>query len=250
MKKNINHAEFSLAKRALTPIVPKVLLVDDDIELTELLGSYLERDGFGVHVAHNAQTGIDCALNGDFDIAVLDLMMPGDKSGFDALREIRSANALPLIMLTAKGDDVDRIIGLEGGADDYIAKPCTSRELVARIRAVLRRTNSSFAPVIPSDSIALNGLALCPPARSATFNGQDLKLTSTEFSLLLILAKNVGMVVDKATLSQGALGRHSSRYDRSIDVHISNIRRKLEVLSEGSVRIETIFGSGYQLLRR
>lgn len=249
MKKNINQAEFCAAKGALIPIVPKVLLVDDDIELTELLGSYLERDGFGVHAVHNAQAGIDCALNGDFDIAVLDLMMPGDKSGFDALKEIRSASALPVIMLTAKGDDVDRIIGLEGGADDYIAKPCTSRELVARIRAVLRRTNSSFAAVPPSESIVLNGLALCPPARSATFNGQDLKLTSTEFSLLLILAKHVGIVVDKAKLSQGALGRHSSRYDRSIDVHISNIRRKLELLSEGSVRIETIFGSGYQLLR-
>ncbi len=231
-------------------MVPKVLLVDDDVELTELLGRYLERDGFAVSAVHNAQAGIDSALKGGFDIAVLDLMMPGDKSGLDALKEIRGAGTLPLIMLTAKGDDVDRIIGLEKGADDYIAKPCTSRELVARIRAVLRRTNSSFAAAIPSESIAINGLILCPAARSATFNGAALKLTSTEFSLLLILAKNVGLVVDKTKLSQGALGRNSSRYDRSIDVHVSSIRRKLEVLSEGSVRIETIFGRGYQLLRR
>lgn len=250
MKKNTYQAEFSDAKASLGSKLPKVLLVDDDVELTELLRSYLERDGFEVHAVHNAQAGIDAALKNGFDIAVLDLMMPGDKSGLDALKEIREASALPLIMLTAKGDDVDRIIGLEKGADDYIPKPCTSRELVARIRAVLRRATGSFASAAPLDSVIINGLALCSAARSATLNGQALKLTSTEFSLLLVLAKNVGAVVDKTQLSQGALGRQSSRYDRSIDVHISSIRRKLGALSGGSVEIETIFGRGYQLLRR
>ncbi|MBU3641978.1 response regulator transcription factor [Polynucleobacter sp. Fuers-14] len=250
MKKNINQAGLSPADAPLSSIAPRVLLVDDDVELTELLGSYLERDGFAVHAVHNAQAGIDSALNGCFDIAVLDFMMPRSKSGLDALNEIRGASALPLIMLTGKGDDVDRIIGLEKGADDYITKPCTSRELAARIRAVLRRTNSSFATTTPFDDIIVNGLVLRSAARSVTLNGRVIRLTSTEYSLLLILAKNVGGVVDKTKLSQGALGRHPSRYDRSIDVHISSIRRKLEVFDEGSVHIETIFGRGYQLLRR
>lgn len=250
MEKNINQVGLSPADAPLSLMAPKVLLVDDDVELTELLGSYLERDGFTVYAVHNAQAGIDLALRGSFDIAVLDLMMPGSKSGLDALNEIRGVSALPLIMLTGKGDDVDRIIGLEKGADDYIAKPCTSRELAARIRAVLRRANSSFSAITTLGNIVVNGLVLCSAARSATFNGQVLKLTSTEFSLLLILSKNVGVVVDKSKLSQGALGRQTSRYDRSIDVHISSIRRKLEVISEGSMQIETIFGRGYQLLRR
>jgi len=250
MKKKINQAKFFVANTSSSSIAPKVLLVDDDVDLTELLGDYLKQDGFAVTAVHNAQAGIDLALQGYFDIAVLDLMIPGDKNGADALKEIRGAGSMPLIVFTAKGDDIDRIIGLEQGADDYIPKPCTSRELAARIRAVLRRNNGGIGVVGGSDDVVINGLSLSSASRSAAWNGQIFKLTSTEFSLLLILAKNVGVMVDKSILSQEVLGRPASRYDRCIDVHISSIRRKLDLASGSSMRIETVFGRGYQLLRR
>ena len=225
----------------------KVLLVDDDVELSEMLRVYLEREGFEVKVVHDGEIGIAEALHGHHDIAVLDVMMPG-KSGIDVLVQIRAHGAMPVLMLTAKGDDADRIVGLELGADDYVAKPCTPRELTARIRAILRR--SSAAESNPSLSpITVDALIIWPEQRRAELAGKPLELTSTEFNLLEVLARSAGHVVSKADLSEHALGRPLARFDRSIDVHISSIRRKLEPLPDGRSRIQAVFNKGYQFIR-
>ena len=225
---------------------PSVLLVDDDAELLELLRDYLERDGFSVACAGDGIAGVKAALSGRHDIAVLDVMMPG-LSGLQALEQIRASSNLPIIMLTARGDDADRIIGLEFGADDYVPKPCTSRELAARLRAVLKRTGNATQH---DNQRALHASAVVvhPAQRRATLAGQPLALTSTEFSLLEVLARHAGQPVNKETLSQQALGRALSRFDRSIDVHISSIRHKLGKLADGRSRIQTVIRKGYLLV--
>jgi len=225
----------------------KVLLVDDDVELSGMLRVYLERDGFEVKVVHDGETGIAEALHGHYDIAVLDVMMPG-KSGIDVLVQIRAHGAMPVLMLTAKGDDTDRIVGLELGADDYVPKPCTPRELTARIRAILRR---SGVAEISSSSLPLivGALSIWTEQRRAEWAGKTLELTSTEFNLLEVLARSAGQVVSKAELSVQALGRPLARFDRSIDVHISSIRRKLEPLPDGRSRILAVFNKGYQFIK-
>jgi two-component system OmpR family response regulator/two-component system response regulator CpxR len=223
----------------------RVLLVDDDVELTELLRDYLEREGFVVEAMHDGAAGVAAALSSRHDIVVLDVMMPGI-SGVEALARIRAESGIPVIMLTARGDDGDRITGLELGADDYVPKPCTPRELVARIRAILKRTGT--AEDTPASPIVVGSLAVFPAQRRVERSGMPVELTSTEFSLLEILARNAGQPVSKAELSQEALGRPLMRFDRSIDVHMSNIRHKLGNLADGRSCIQTVIRKGYQLL--
>ena len=226
----------------------KLLLVDDDTELANMLREYLEREDFSVTLAHDGEAGAAAALSGDYALAVLDVMMP-KASGMDALSRIRSANDMPVIMLTAKGDDIDRIIGLEMGADDYVQKPCTPRELVARIRAVLRRFQTrESADDIPAQ-IRVGPLTLWPARRAAQWGEAPLPLTSTEFNLLQVLARNAGKAVSKPDLSEQAMGRPLSRFDRSIDVHMSSIRHKLGLREDGRTWIQTVRGIGYQLTR-
>lgn len=228
-----------------------VLLVDDDVELLEMLRDYLARDGFVVTCAPDGSAGVAEALSGKHHIVVLDVMMPG-LSGLQALAQIRAASTVPVIMLTARGDDADRIVGLELGADDYVPKPCTPRELAARLRAILKRTNSAAAHEgSATRPIVAGKLTLWPAQRSAEFKGRQLELTSTEFSLLELLARHAGRPVGKADLSEQALGRPLSRFDRSIDVHISSIRHKLgptATLADGRPLIQTVIRKGYQLL--
>jgi len=227
----------------------KVLLVDDDRELAELLRDYLARDGFLVECAHDGQAGAAAALSGRHDIVVLDVTMPV-LNGIQVLGRIRAASQVPVLMLTARGDDADRIVGLELGADDYVAKPCTPRELAARLRAILKRVQGGpAAPTEDSQELVVGPLRLWPGQRQAEWQGTPLVLTSTEFSLLEVLARQAGTPVSKDTLSQQALGRPLARFDRSIDVHISGIRHKLGLLPNGQSPIETVIRKGYMLLR-
>jgi len=225
----------------------KVLLVDDDVELGKLLKEYLEHEGFGVEVVHDGESGVRAVLNDPYDIAVLDVMMPGI-SGIEALRRIRAQSRIPVIMLTARGDDVERVLGLELGADDYVPKPCTPRELVARLRAILRRVAPAAFTGAPS-VIHAGPLSIWPERRVAEWAGTPLELTSMEFNLLEVLASQVGNVVSKSVLSEDGLGRPLSRYDRSIDVHVSNLRQKLGNLPDGRSWIQTVRGIGYQMIR-
>jgi len=228
--------------------MPRVLLVDDDLELSSLLAEYLSRDGFDAETAPDGEQGAQRALAGDFDIVVLDVMMPGI-DGIETLKRIRARSTVPVLMLTARGDDIDRIIGLELGADDYVPKPCTPRELSARLRAILRR--SAFQPDASATDgpLSVGPLTLWPGTRRATLDERPLTLTGTEFSLLEALARQAGHVVDKGELSEAALGRPLGRYDRSIDVHVSSLRHKLGPRPDGCSWIETVRGRGYQLLR-
>ncbi len=225
----------------------RVLLVDDDTELTEMLGDYLTAEGFSVEAVHDGEAGVDAALNGNHDVVVLDVMLPR-LSGIEALRRIRQDSRVPVLMLTARGDDVDRIIGLELGADDYLPKPCNPRELVARLRAILRRTEGQ-PEAGRDDQLVIGEMLLQPAQRIAQWADQRLDLTSTEFNLLEVLMRHAGQVVNKADLCREALGRDLERYDRSLDMHVSNLRRKLGTLSDGRSPIQTVRGVGYQYLR-
>ena len=221
-----------------------ILLADDDVELSDLLKEYFESEGFAVRVAHDGEQALDQARQPGLDLVVLDIMMP-KMNGMDVLRELRQDSHLPVIMLTAKGDDMDRILGLELGADDYVPKPCNPRELLARIRAVMRR-----APAVPvpeeHHTIVQDDLELNQGNRTLTRNGQPVDLTSTEFSILLALLQQRGEVVSKRDLYVSALGREPVPHDRSVDMHVSNLRRKLGPDPRGDNRIETIRGIGYQ----
>ena len=229
----------------------KVLLVDDDVELIEMLRDYLQRDGFAVDALYDGASAVAAALSGDYSIAVLDVMMPG-MSGIEVLRQIRTKSVMPVLMLTALGDDAERIDGLELGADDYVPKPCTPRELAARIRAILRRTAGTGADTEQDSApavVCVGDLMLWPEQRRAAWAEQALDLTCTEFNLLEVLARHAGRAVSKDELSQQGLGRPLSRFDRSIDVHVSSIRHKLAPLADGRSRIQTVFRKGYQLVR-
>ena len=222
-----------------------VLLVDDDVELAEMLGDYLAQDGFVVSTEHDGVSGVEAALTGQFAIVVLDVMMPR-LSGSEALRRIRAVSSVPVVMLTAKGDDMDRIVGLELGADDYVPKPCQPRELAARLRAILRRTGPvverADVPIVVGDLIVRSEL------RRAEWAGRVVDLTSTEFNLVEALARQAGKPVSKSDLSEVALGRPLVRFDRSIDVHLSSIRQKLGTLPDGRSCIQTVYRRGYQLI--
>ena len=222
----------------------RVLLVDDDVELVDLLRAYLASDGFAITVAHAGEAALELFAAKPPDIAVIDVMMPG-LSGIEVLRRMRARSNLPVLLLTARGDDESRILGLELGADDYVAKPCTPRELSARLRAILRRTLvRSAAP----GSLSVGDLALYPAQRRITWHDQELPLTNAEFNLLELLIQNAGQVVSKSLLSEQGLGRPFQRYDRSIDVHLSSIRHKLPRLPDGRPRIQAVLRKGYQLL--
>ncbi len=220
-----------------------ILIIDDDSELGELLSEYLVPEGFTTTLVTRGDTGAEQALAHGYDAVILDVMLPG-MNGFDVLRAIRDVSSVPVIMLTAKGEDIDRILGLEIGADDYLPKPFNPRELVARLRAVLRR--HAPAEGADPDLIQCRHLRLWSGARKAQLGDAELCLTSTEFNVLETLARNAGRVVSKEQLYQKALGRSLSPYDRSLDMHISHLRRKLSELDENLV-IHTVRGTGYQL---
>jgi len=229
------------------PVSSSVLLIDDDEELVDLLKNYLEREGFFVGIAEDGESGVHEALSGRYAIAVVDMMMPR-KNGIEALMAIRAHGNMPVIMLTAKGDDTDRIVGLEIGADDYIPKPCTPRELTARIRAVLRRTLPSENTADSAGVLNAGALMLDPQRRVVHWNGMPIDFTSTEFNLLELLARSIGTPVSKNILSEQGLGRRLAAFDRSVDVHMSSIRQKIGQLTDGRSCILTVYRLGYQLI--
>lgn len=224
----------------------RILHIDDDEELGQMLNQYLRGEGFEADYINSPSAGLKLLQNQRYDLLILDVMMP-EQSGLETLKALRReiSQQLPVLMLTAKGDDIDRIVGLEIGADDYVPKPCMPREIVARIRAILRRSNNQP----PELQANLGQLNLDAAKRKCLLNCQALELTSAEFNLLEVLMKNRGQVVSKNTLSEQGLGRPLARYDRSVDVHISSIRNKLG-LNEGpahGIALHTIRGQGYQL---
>jgi two-component system OmpR family response regulator/two-component system response regulator CpxR len=223
----------------------ELLLVDDDKELTELLSQYLTYEGVKVSICNCAEHALEVLKAGNtFDLAVFDIMMPGI-SGLELLQQLRPSISMPVIMLTGKGGDIDRILGLEMGADDYMAKPCNPRELLARIRAVLRRSSQS-SPVQPENqTIELMGISLSPATREVKVSGVLMELTSAEFNVLHQLMQNPGIVVSKADLTLKVLHRELTAYDRSIDVHLSRVRQKLAQQIKGQELIKTIRGEGY-----
>jgi len=227
--------------------MPKILLIDDDVELSSMLQEYLESDGFEVSVTNDSFAGAQLALKEPFDLVVLDVMMP-ELDGIQVLKLVRKSMTLPVIMLTAKGDEGDRFSGLELGADDYIPKPCTPRELCARIRAILRRANANVI-VDKAENIEIGALTIQPEKRQALWNQTLINFTNVEYSLLEVLAKNVGQPVSKEVLCQQGLGRKLTKFDRSVDVHISSIRQKLCDLNQGERMIQTVFRVGYQLVK-
>ncbi|HYD94481.1 MAG TPA: response regulator transcription factor [Noviherbaspirillum sp.] len=226
----------------------RILLVDDDIALAQMLQDYLQREGFDVLTLNDGKTVVAEALSDRCCIVVLDIMMPRT-NGLELLRRIRTASQIPVLMLTAKGDDSDRITGLELGADDYVPKPCTPRELTARIRAILRRTQLLGADGGLDVPLVVGPLRLWPGQRQVDLHGQPVQLTSTEFSLLEVLVRNAGRPVSKNELSEQGLGRATTRYDRNIDVHISSLRRKLGLSKDGKSCLHTVYRFGYQILK-
>jgi DNA-binding response OmpR family regulator len=226
--------------------LPRILVVDDDVELCELLREYLEPEGFRIAVAHDGAEGLERAMSGEFTLVVLDVMLP-QLEGFEALREIRKTSRLPVIMLTARGDDVDRIHGLEIGADDYLMKPFNPRELAARIQAVLRRSvlpAPDSSPPVP-ETIVLGDIELDKGARTVRRKNREIELTSVEFDLLAFFLKTPGHVVSRDDMVKAVLRRELVSFDRSIDVHVSNLRRKLGPAPDGGDRIRAIRGVGY-----
>ena len=224
-----------------------LLLIDDDSELCAMLAEYLAAEDFSVDMAHDGVAGLKLARQQAYDAIILDVMLPG-LNGFDVLRELRQQQLqTPVLMLTARGDDIDSIVGLELGADDYLPKPCNPRVLVARLRAILRRHSPGASDHGDlSEPLSIGDLVLEPGARSARLRGVPLTLTSTEYSILEILVRKAGMVVSKETLSEQALGRAMTRYDRSIDMHVSSLRKKLGPLDDRQSPIQTVRGQGYQ----
>lgn len=223
----------------------EILLIDDDTELSDMLGEYLAGEGFAVTACANGEAGAELAASGRFVAVLLDIMLPRI-SGIDVLREIRARSAVPVIMLTAKGSDIDRVIGLELGADDYVPKPCYPRELVARLRAVLRRTQGGAAAE-RGEELAAGPVTIIPAQRVARVGAQALDLTVTEFNLLEFLVRHADRAVSKDDLSLQVLGRARMQYDRSLDVHVGNLRQKLTAAGAPDSTIATVWGFGYRL---
>jgi len=221
-----------------------IILIDDDWELGTMLTDFLRTDRLELTVCGSGENGLQRLACGNFDLVILDIMLPGI-SGLDALKQIRQSSDIPVIMLTARGDDVDRIIGLEFGADDYLAKPFNPRELVARIKAILRRSQRE-AP--GSSQLQLGEIELDSRTRRASVGGSTLRLTGTEYEILRCLLETPGEVVSKEQLSERALGRRLLPYDRSIDTHISNLRGKLEQAGNQNESIQNQRGIGYSLI--
>lgn len=224
----------------------RILVIDDDRELAELLEEYLVPEGFSIDTAFDHSSGLAKALKSEDDLIVLDVMLPGG-SGFELLKKLRAAGTkVPVILLTARGEAIDRIVGLEIGADDYLPKPFDPRELVARIRAILRRTHSSANNGSQEDNTSVGDITLSPGNRTVVCAGQEVDLTSVEFNVLELLLRNAGTVVTREELAQTALGRPLAPFDRSVDVHVSKLRKKLGGSEEDSEnRIKTVRGVGY-----
>ncbi|MGY5803209.1 response regulator [Rhizobium hainanense] len=223
----------------------KVLLIDDDVELTMLLQEYLTEEGYDVATDTDGRAAIAAAAANTVDIIVLDIMMPR-MNGIEVLQRIRKLSEIPVLMLTARGDDIDRISGLNLGADDYVPKPCSPGELAARLRAILRRTHQPAGASI--DAVKAGQLVIHPGKRSAEWCGEPLELTGTEFGLLEVLARNAGQLVSKQDISKQAFGKPLTPFDRRIDVHISSVRQKLGLRKDGQSWIQSVRGLGYQLL--
>jgi two-component system response regulator CpxR len=224
----------------------KLLIIDDDRELCELLTDYLGGEGFTVETVHHGEEGAEQALAGHHTLVVLDVMLPG-MNGFDVLRKIREKSSVPVIMLTARGDDIDRIVGLELGADDYLPKPFNPRELIARIRAIQRRAEAS-SPAVENKThpeLVVGDVTLYPANRTVKCGGKHIDLTSVEFTLLEVLLSHAGEVISREDLVEQVLGRRLSAYDRSIDVHVSALRKKLGHFAGQTERIRTIRSVGY-----
>jgi two-component system, OmpR family, response regulator len=223
-----------------------VLLIDDDAELSKLLEEYLQSEQLHLDAAHDGPSGLQKALANQYAVVILDVMLPG-MSGLDVLKQLRQKSGVPVLMLTARGSELDRILGLELGADDYLPKPFNPRELVARLRAILRRT-ASGPGAGPAQPVQLADVELHPESRSVTCGGRPVSLTGAEFDLLYTFVRNPGKIISREDLTQAALGRPMSPMDRSIDVHVSNLRRKLGSYDGDQERIKAIRGSGYVYL--
>lgn len=219
----------------------QILLIDDDIEFCQLLNEYLSGEGFEVHSVHDGQSGAEMATAETFDLVILDVMLP-IMNGFDVLKIIKQKSTIPVLMLTAKGGEVDQVVGLEIGADDYLPKPCSPRLLVARLKAILRRM-ADHSTLLVADNLTIHH-----DERTILKDGVPLELTQSEYNILLCLVKNKGKVVTKEELCEQGLNRKIEAYDRSIDMHISHVRNKIGMMSDGSSRIKTIRGVGYRLL--
>lgn len=221
-----------------------ILLIDDDTELCALLSEFLHLEGFSTHAVHDGIEAVSHCRTNTYDAVVLDIMLPG-MQGLDVLRALREFSDMPILMLTARGEDTDRILGLELGADDYLAKPCNPRELSARLRAILRRVTGGKAKTRPPATLAVGGTVTDAANRTARFNQQDLHVTSAEFNILRVLLAHAGQVVSKDELHEQALGRALAAYDRSIDVHVSNLRKKMAAAGATNM-ILSVRGVGYQ----
>jgi two-component system response regulator CpxR len=219
----------------------RILIVDDDEELASLLSELLTREGFQVDMQHDGVKGLAAALGGGYDLLVLDVMLPG-MDGFEILRRVRRESRLPVLMLTARGEDEDRIIGLELGADDYLPKPFNTRELVARVRAIMRRLEERR----PGIKFEVNGISIDPGTRDVTRNGVPVEVTTFEFDILETLMRAAGRVVSRDDLMEELYGRKATPFDRSVDMHISHLRKKLE---GDKPLIKTVRGVGYQFVR-
>lgn len=223
----------------------QILIIDDDEELCDLVSEYLTVEGFQTTAVYDGETGLQKALSGEFDLVTLDVMLP-KKNGFDVLRELRETSKIPVLMLTARGEDMERIVGLEIGADDYLPKPFNPRELAARLRAILRRVETAdVSAQTENDKLTVDDVEVQLSARSAMRGGADLTLTSVEFDLLAEFLRNAGKVVKKEDLSEKVLERKLSPFDRSLDMHVSNLRKKLGVRENGTEIIKTIRSVGY-----
>jgi DNA-binding response OmpR family regulator len=225
-------------------VVEEILLIDDDVELCAMLTEYLGRYGFRVRQVHRGDAGLKAALEKNYALVLLDVMLPG-LDGFEVLKRIRAESRVSVLLLTARGEDVDRIVGLEIGADDYLSKPFNPRELLARIRAILRRSQSAV-PVQEQNLLRVEGLELNGAARTVTDEGKKIELTDVEFALLEALMRAPGKVVSREEISESVLGRKFHPFDRSLDMHVSRLRRKLGERG-GEERVKTIRGMGYQL---
>lgn len=224
----------------------RILLADDDTGLCELLTEFLESEGFKVESIHDGAKAATKALAERFSLVILDVMLPG-LSGMEVLKEIRRRSQVPVLMLTARGDDIDRIVGLELGADDYLPKPFNPRELVARIRAVLRRGRMEGSSDSRASIYRVGDMIIDTAARHVSSGGSRIDLTTVEFDLLETLAQSAGTALSREILVRNVLKRPFSPFDRSLDVHVSNLRRKIGNYSDGSERIKTVRSIGYIL---
>jgi DNA-binding response OmpR family regulator len=229
-----------------SPREARVLLVDDDRELCQMLGEYLDAEHFEVKSVHDGTDALAELQVHEFEILILDVMLPS-VGGFDVLRKLGASYKTPILMLTARGDDVDRIVGLELGADDYLSKPFNPRELVARIRAILRRAGSRPARDTPPDELTVGPIVLNTGMHQVRIADRTIALTGAEFRVLELLMRSVGQVISREAMTEQALGRKLVPYDRSIDTHISNLRRKLELETGKNPEIKNVRGSGYTL---